>query len=294
MSEIPFFISDKIAEGSYRIRNGFVSGFDINAYLIEGENYALLIDTINGFGDLNAYCRTLTDKPVKVVNTHSHWDHIGGNFHFDSCYMPVRDIPSFQAAIGFDKERIFEFAKSCAKEEFRDLLVCDDNFAGTRPIKVYPISDGDVFDLGDRKIEVVACGGHTPGSVVLIDDKTRICYCGDACNGNTLLEFPDSLPINVYLENLKRLKTYASRFDMMYGGHEIFDNTIIDEGIETAERVLAGTDDKYAQKGALGNDICYAAKRMEDGTGRADGKRFNMSYDPLKIRGEDTVKQTIV
>ena len=208
--------------------------------------------------------------------------------------MPVRDIAAFQAVIGFEKERIFEFAKGCAKEEYRDLLVCDDNFAGTHPIKVYPVSDGDVFDLGDRKIEVVSCGGHTPGSVVLIDDKTRICYSGDACNGNTLLEFDDSLPVNIYLENLKRLKTFAPRFDMMYGGHEIFDSSILDEGIETAARVVDGTDDKCAQKGVTGKDICYAAKRREDGTGRADGKRFNMSYDPRNIKGEDNSKQKIV
>ena len=293
MTDIPFFTSEKIADGSYKIKNGFTSGFDTLAYLVEGSNYALLIDTILGFGDLNAYCRTLTDKPVKVVNTHAHWDHIGGNFHFDACYMPVRDIKYFQECIGYSKEDIFEAARNSAKDEYKDMLVLDENFAGTHPIKVFPIDDGDVFDLGDRRIEVVAVGGHTPGSIVLIDDKTRICYSGDACNGNTLIEFDNSLPVSIYLENLKRLKTFASRFDMMYGGHGIFDSSIIDEGIETASRVVAGTDDKCKDTGITGNIICYAAKRNEDGNGRADGKRFNMSYDPSRITGEDLRKQVI-
>ena len=79
---------------------------------------------------------------------------------------------------------------------------------------------------------------------------------------------------------------------MMYGGHEIFDNTIIDEGIETVSRVIAGTDDKFEAKGLMGNDICYAAARKEDGS-RADGKRFNMSYDPARITGEEVLNQVI-
>ena len=292
MSNVPYYVTKKIADGTYQIKNGFTTGFDTYAYLIEGADYALLIDTILGFGDLNAFCRTLTDKPVKVVNTHYHWDHVGGNFFFDSCYIPAKDIGLFQNCIGFSKEDIFNAAKMSAKEEYKDLLECDENFAGTHPIKVYPVSDGDIFDLGDRKIEVVDAGGHTRGSVVLIDDRTRLCFSGDACNGNTLLEFEDSLPINVYIENLKRLKTYAPRFDMMYGGHEIFDPSIIDEGIETAASAIAGTDDKCEAKGITGNDILYAARRNEDGS-RADGKRFNMSYVPEKITGEVSDNQVI-
>lgn len=291
--KIPFFKSEKIAEGTYQIENAFTGGFSTYAYLAEGSEYSLLIDTILGWGDLKAYCGTLTDKPVKVVNTHAHWDHVGGNFHFDSCYMPVRDIPYFQTAIGFTKETVFEQAKMSALDEYKELLICDDNYADTKPLKVFPVSDGDIFDLGDRRIEVVEVGGHTPGSIVLIDDKTRIAFCGDACNGNTLLEFKTSLPVNVYLKNLKRLAEFSDRFDMMYGGHEVFDKSIIDEGIETAERVVAGTDDKYPAKGILGYDICYAGAKKEGAFERVDGKRFNMSYDPARINGTDDPRQII-
>ena len=293
MGKIPFFKSKNIAEGTFQIENAFTGGFSTYAYLLEGKDYALLIDTIMGWGDLKAYCATLTDKPVKVVNTHAHWDHIGGNFHFDSCYMPVRDIPYFQTVIGVTKDVIFAQAKMSALDEFKELLVCDDNFSDTKPLKVFPLSDGDIFDLGDRKVEVVEVGGHTPGSIVLIDDKTRIAFCGDACNGNTLLEFKTSLPVNVYLQNLRRLAAYSDRFDMMYGGHEVFDKTIIEEGIETAERVVNGTDEKYPAKGIMGYDICYAVAKNADGTNGTDGKRFNMSYDPGRINGTENTRQII-
>ena len=292
-TDIPFFRAEEIAEKSWMIKNAFVENSYAICYLVEGRDCALLIDTIIGLGNLKAFCETLTDKPIRVVNTHSHSDHVGGNFHFDHCYLHHRDIGTFQECIGIKKEKLVELAKKIALEEYRDLIEPDENFADWNPIRVFPICDGDVFDLGDRRIEVVEVGGHTAGSVVLIDDKTRIAFCGDVCNSNTLLEFDTSLPVNIYLQNLKRLAAYSDRFDMMYGGHEVFDKSIIEEGIETAAKVIAGTDDKVHAIGIMGNDICYAAARRDDSPERADGKRFNMSYDPARITGTDTAKQII-
>lgn len=35
-----------------------------------------------------------------------------------------------------------------------------------------PLEDGQVFDLGGRTLTFYECGGHTPGEMVVIDDKT--------------------------------------------------------------------------------------------------------------------------
>ena len=108
MSQIPFFKAEKIARDSYMITNAFTVQTPAICYLVEGENYALLIDTIMGFGDLNAFCRTLTDKPIKVVNTHGHGDHVCGNFHFDSCYIHPRDMALMWENLAYTKEMFFE------------------------------------------------------------------------------------------------------------------------------------------------------------------------------------------
>ena len=296
MSKLQYYESELIAPGSYKIRNTFSDKLPLKVYcyLVVGEKYALLIDTMFGFGDLKSYCETLAGKPVKVVNTHAHGDHSCGNSHFDSCYMHYRDIPFFLENPCYRKEEMAEQVRTFIGDELKDLVDENDgNYVDTHTIKVFPVKDGDVFDLGDRQIEVVDVGGHTPGSIVLIDDKTRIAYAGDACNGNTLLEFKTSLPVSVYLKNLIRLKSFSDRFDMMYGGHEIFDTSIIDEGIETASKVVDGTDDKYVAKGIFGTDVLYAAAKIDGGYERADGKRFNMSYSPDNITGDDDTKQVI-
>ena len=198
MGELKYFTAEEIAEKSWMIRNNFGDATPAICYLVEGKNYALLIDSIIGIGNLKKFCETLTEKPIKLVNTHSHSDHVGGNFHFEECYMHHRDIGFFQTVMGLPKEQVFEITRNMAPEDFREKMVLDDNFADWKPMKTYPIYDGDEFDLGDRIIEVVEVCGHTEGSIVLIDHKTRICYAGDACNGNTLLDL-DGCPLSAML-----------------------------------------------------------------------------------------------
>lgn len=293
MTAIPYFKAEEIADRSWMIKNAFVEQSCAICYLIEGRDYALLIDSIIGLGNLKAFCETLTDKPVRLVNTHAHSDHVGGNFHFDECWMHHRDIGFFQTCIGVKKEQLIEMAKQTALPEYRDLIEPDGSFADWNPIKVYPLYDGDVFDLGDRTVEVVEVGGHTAGSIVLIDHKTRIAYTGDACNGNTLLEFDNSLPVISYMRNLLHLKEHQQEFDRMYGGHEIFDASLVDEAIETVAKVVAGTDARCERTGMTGGPVLYAAEKVKDGYERADGKHFNMSYIPSKVLSGGETKQVI-
>ena len=154
--EISYYSAELIAEKSWMIRNCFSDHTEALCYLVEGRDYALLIDSILGFGNLKAFCETLTEKPVILVNTHAHSDHYGGNFFFDSCYMHHRDIGFFQDSVGkVKKQQLIDLARERAPEEYRDRIGADSEFTDWNPMKVYPLYDGDVFDLGDRKIEVL-------------------------------------------------------------------------------------------------------------------------------------------
>lgn len=280
---VPYFRNEEIVPGTFMITNDFLKPGALNAfcYLIVGENYALLIDTMVGYGDLKAYCESLTDKPIKLVNTHYHLDHTGGNYQFDLCFIHPDDIALFYEAPFKTQEEVFSMMKANAREEYLDELSID-QVTEQKAMKVFPVTDGDIFDLGDREIEVIEVGGHTPGSIVLIDHKTRICFSGDACNSNTLLGFGSSLPIEAYLNNLLYFKKFTDEFDILYGGHQILTPEVIDEGIELCGKIIAGTDDKE-QRESLGRMTFYGAKHVENGFQRADGKSFNISYNPENI-----------
>lgn len=61
-------------------------------YLVEGDSAALLIDTGTSIADLDKVVARITSKPVRVVATHGHIDHVGNiRFSLNSiCIQPIR------------------------------------------------------------------------------------------------------------------------------------------------------------------------------------------------------------
>ena len=292
MSNVAYFKAEEIAEGSYRIEYAFTDREQVYCYLVEGRDRALLIDTMYGYGSLRSFCETLTDKPIELVLTHFHLDHVAGNPEFERCWMHHRDIAYYYDSRLASQEKMLDHVREEAFPELRDQVELSD-MVEYRPIPAYPLYDGDLLDLGDRKIEVVYVGGHSAGSVAFIDKKRRIAYTGDCCNSNTLLGFGNSLPIEEYLRNLLHFKHYQKDFDIMYGGHQVLPPSVIDEGIELCGRVIAGTDDREEREGMFGRKAIYGAKHGESLIERADGKRFNMSYNPDRILSEEKKARVI-
>jgi len=56
--------------------------------LLIGDERAALIDTGCGIGNLREALGEFTDKPVIVVNTHTHPDHLGSDHQFDESQSP--------------------------------------------------------------------------------------------------------------------------------------------------------------------------------------------------------------
>jgi glyoxylase-like metal-dependent hydrolase (beta-lactamase superfamily II) len=81
-----------------------------SGYLVVGENKACLIDTMNGYCNLYEAVRKITDKPIIVVNTHGHPDHIFGNVYFDEALIDSKDL---ELAESFIDEP--EFKEACDK-----------------------------------------------------------------------------------------------------------------------------------------------------------------------------------
>ena len=56
------------------------------SYLILGKKMALLFDTGMGISDIRKVTGELTQLPIVVLNSHTHNDHVGGNWEFDTVY----------------------------------------------------------------------------------------------------------------------------------------------------------------------------------------------------------------
>ena len=51
--------------------------------MIVGTEKAMLIDTGYDYGDLKRVVKSITEKPLYIVNTHGHVDHTSANALFD-------------------------------------------------------------------------------------------------------------------------------------------------------------------------------------------------------------------
>lgn len=161
-------------------------------YLVEGDSAAVLIDTGTSIADLDKVVARITSKPVRVVATHGHIDHVGNIRFFPEFYMhpadTVIDIPPLK--------------------EYRG--------------RILPIADGDRFELGGRTLEVVHTPGHTPGSVTLVDYANHMAFSGDAFgSGQLWMQVPPQVSFATLIESCGRMiEIMAERgVDKLYVGH---------------------------------------------------------------------------
>ena len=276
------FQSQRIAPGVTRIIGpGFVY-----AYLVEGREKALLIDTVCGVGDLKGYVEALTDLPLLVANTHCHGDHVSGNFQFDEVYIHPDDRGAMLREHPADQ---MDYVRG--EEDARGVphLWTEADVIEKRPIRAIDMPDGFVFDLGGSTIEVIAVPGHTRGTVVFLDRERRLMYAGDACNCNTLLiDYDDDLcvpaTVETYRAAMQRLSDeYFDKFDRFFVAHGDWDieKRIIPEMIETCDAILAGRDD--AVPGAFLGMTAFIAGARDEHFRRCDGKIANILYTKNNI-----------
>ena len=78
----------KVSDGIYILKNTFA-----NMVLAVGRDRALLFDTGFGFADLKTAVEEITELPLYVVNSHGHFDHMGGNCYFNEpAYIHEKDL----------------------------------------------------------------------------------------------------------------------------------------------------------------------------------------------------------
>lgn len=174
---------------------------EATGYLVIGEDKACVIDTMNGYNDLKKAVREITDKPVFVINTHGHPDHIFGNMWFEQAYLHPADL---------------ELARTFAENpEF--VRICEEHHASMPPFS--PIREGDIFDLGGRHLEVYELPGHTPGGIVLLLREDRILFTGDGINHHLWMQLDGCTTMDALVKNLDRIMFLEERADRILHGH---------------------------------------------------------------------------
>ena len=176
--------------------------YNESVYVLEGEDRALVIDAGTRMPHLSQAVARLTDKPLTLVLTHGHGDHVGGAVSFPEVWINPADTALLGAGRrGYEGEIKF-------------------------------LSDGQVFDLGGRKVEVLFTPGHTAGSTTFFDKERGYGFSGDAFGSTNLLLFYGTF--RGLIETIDRTLDYmqTNGIEKLYPGHYHGDNP------ETIQRLL--------------------------------------------------------
>lgn len=187
------------------------------SYLIEGRTRAVLFDTGLGIGNIKAVVDQLTRLPVTVVNSHEHFDHIGGDRLFKD--VAVADNAAALARLARGTGSLSDQITS--ETVWMPLPPGFDRARyETPPIRpTRRLVDGQRIELGGRTLEVVLTPGHTPGSLCLLDRGHRMLFTGDTLYPATLYAHAPESSLSDYVRSAARLGALAGQVDVLYPGH---------------------------------------------------------------------------
>lgn len=207
----------KLTDNTYAIYEPF-QWQEAISYLLIGYDKAMLVDTLQGVGDLKSVIDQLTPLPIIVMNTHSHYDHVSSNYQFDTIY-------------GLNTPYTANNAKGHNHDEIGGSMTIDTiwknlpqnfdlNSYESKPFEIdHFVEDGEIISLGGRDIEVAYIPGHSPDSVILIDRENRMMMTGDTFYPAPIYVYSDTSNFQDFFLSSQIMFGFRGDVDYLLPGH---------------------------------------------------------------------------
>ena len=150
--------------------------FSENTYVLSDESgEAVIIDpgcyTKEEYQELYNYLETNNLKPVKIINTHAHIDHVLGIAAVKGKYnipfsLHKLDEPLLKA--------VKTYASNYGFAQFDEPEI--DNY----------MEEGDLIKFGNSALKVIFVPGHAPGHVAFVNDEQQFVIGGDVLFRNSV------------------------------------------------------------------------------------------------------------
>ena len=203
---------------------------EVISFLIAGQDFALMFDTGLGIGNIRSVVDQLTDLDVVVLNSHTHYDHIGGNYLFDTIYGTDTAYTK-RRALGSPPEAVADFL-----QEGWVWKPLPDGFSAadyqSHPFTISKtVGEGDRIDIGGRVLEILHTPGHAPDSICLIDRENRMLFTGDSFYLAPLYTHIPGGSFDDYANTAARLSGLAGSIDRALTSHNV---PVVDSSYMTA------------------------------------------------------------
>ncbi len=185
------------------------------SYLVLDKTQAFLIDTGMGYASIRKCIANITNLPVTVLLTHSHWDHIGDIQDFKNIQLFNNTFEIDNLKKGFSSEKIEEL---CKKELFSNGFVPKKYVVeGTESIKLF--TDSEIIQSNSFSIQVIHTPGHTPGSVCFYIKELHSIFTGDTLYPGPIYVQLEESNLQDYTKSIAKLHTLLDKNVSIFPGH---------------------------------------------------------------------------
>jgi glyoxylase-like metal-dependent hydrolase (beta-lactamase superfamily II) len=205
-------VADKLRDNLFVVRGSdpkaFVGGN--TAVFIQANGVTLVDSKVPGWGQpLIEKVKELTDKPITtLINTHTHFDHTGGNPDFPAT---VEVVTHANTARYMKENNPVSGLKIDVPDIFKD--------SGGRGLPKRTFTDRLTLGSGNDRVELYYFGrAHTGGDAFIVFPVARALHTGDAFpnkgvpimdanNGGSGVEYPDTIAKVAALANIDTVIT---------------------------------------------------------------------------------------
>lgn len=184
--------------------------FQVNTYVLYDETGECAIIDASCYdgseeNQLKAFIDENEIKPVLLLNTHCHIDHIlGNNFIYRTWELKPMihkdSIPFLENAVEYGQTFGFEVEKPVMPEDF--------------------ISEDQIIRFGDQQLKVLETPGHAAGSVCFLHEKENFVIAGDVLFHNSIgrTDLPTG-DFDMLINSIKSKLMVLPDDTMVYCGH---------------------------------------------------------------------------
>jgi len=195
------------------LKNFVFNPFQVNTYVLYDETKKCIIvdpacmDEIEK-NELSQFIETHNLLPLKLFNTHTHFDHIAGNRFVAEKYQINLEVHK-------DSLNILHSARASAEIFGFDLIESVEPSAF--------INDGDIIKFGNSELEVLYTPGHVDGSVCFYSKNDNFVISGDVLFNLSIGR--SDLPTGNHkflIESIKSKLVVLPGNTIVYPGHGLF------------------------------------------------------------------------
>jgi glyoxylase-like metal-dependent hydrolase (beta-lactamase superfamily II) len=218
----PWFEVYRVAPGVFAIYEPHQFEETIS-FLILGTKRAVMFDTGLGIGDIKQVALSLTSLPIVVINSHTHNDHVGGNWEFQGAHADIYAMDTAFTRTNASGSSVDAQAELAAGSICGQLPAgFDAKSYATRPFHITRwIHDGEKIDLGGRVLEVISTPGHTPDAICLLDHKNGLLFTGDTFYAGPIWLYRPETDLDAYINSVAKIAALAPQLHLLLPSHNV-------------------------------------------------------------------------